>query len=67
MADYNLVIPDEVVPLFTEAFVEYLRTGGTDTFDAWAIKSLGQSLIGYLQQAQVQHLMDAYTAAGIGL
>lgn len=65
MADYNLIIPSDIAALFTEAFVEYRRTGGTDPFDAWATKTLGNALISYLQAAQLEKLRAAYKGAGI--
>ena len=65
MADYTLIVPSDIAALFTEAFLEYRRTGGSDPFDAWAIKTLGTSLISYLQAAQLEKLRAAYKDAGI--
>jgi hypothetical protein len=65
MAAYNLVIPDQLVTPFTEAFQEYIRKGGTDNFDSWAIKTLGQALLPYLQSAQTQRLLTAFSDAGL--
>jgi hypothetical protein len=65
MADYNLVIPDAIRVYFQEAFVEYGRQGGTDSFDSWAIKTLGQALLPYLHSAQNQALLAAFNDAGL--
>ena len=60
MADYNLVIPDVLRVIFQEAFTQYQLQGGSDSFDNWALKELGQSLLPFLQSAQYQRLVDAW-------